>query len=75
MPNQFETRFRTAVIDPLLPFIPAFIHPNAITMTSMLIVCSLGVFGVAAQVGRIHFACVHRQSARRTRLDPLLTLE
>jgi hypothetical protein len=66
VPNQFETRFRSAVIDPILPFIPAFIHPNVITMTSMLIVCGLGVLGISAQVcARI--AGVHAAHCRNSR--------
>lgn len=50
VPNQFETRFRTAVIDPLLVYIPASVHPNTITFTSMAVVCCLSVLGIAAQL-------------------------
>ncbi len=65
-PNQFETRFRDNVITPLLPYVPASVHPNTITVTSMLVVCGLSVLGVAAQVG----ACVLVPCLPRPSLSP-----
>jgi hypothetical protein len=50
VPNQFETRFRNYVIEPILPYVPAAVHPNVLTMTSTLVVCLLVLLGLTAQV-------------------------